>query len=266
MNSKINNRYCVEQKQNWDNYTKFIEEKQSTLKNCIFRGQRNPKWSLEPTLYRLITNITDRDQIIRLSDLHLESFKKNTRMRHTISYTDPNDSEDNWWALGQHYGLATPLLDWVYSPYVAAFFSFREADNNGQDSRSIHILNIEQIKRVLEEHNRSEKQINSIRIIDPLMHENQRLVSQGGIFTFIEDSNQYSNYFCIEDYLNTFVDRFKDYIGKEILYYKIIIPSNERAMILAHLNLMNINESTLFPDLGGAASYCNYLLEGQLGE
>ena len=47
-------------------------------------------------------------------------------------YTDPNDSEDNWWALGQHYGLATPLLDWVYSPYVClTFFSFREADNDG---------------------------------------------------------------------------------------------------------------------------------------
>ena len=98
------------------------------------------------------------------------------------------------------------------------------------------------------------------------MHENQRLVSQGGICTFIEDSNKFSNYFCIEEYLVTSIDRFKDNIGKEIVYYKIIIPSSERTMILNHLNLMNINESTLFPDLGGAASYSNYLLEERLGK
>lgn len=264
MNSVLNNTFC--KKLQWNQFTKFIEKNQNTLKSCIFRGQRNPEWQLKPTLYRLIPHMTDRDKIIPLRDFHLESFKKNTRMRHTISYTDPNDSEDNWWALGQHYGLATPLLDWVYSPYVAAFFSFREVDNNGQDFRSIHILNIEQIKKILERYNRNTDQINSIRIIDPLMHENQRLVSQGGIFTFIEDSNQYSNYFCIEDYLSTFIGRFKDYIDKEILYYKIILPSNERSTILNHLNLMNINESTLFPDLGGAASFSNYLLEEQLGK
>lgn len=140
----------------WDEFISIMTNKQKELKSCIYRGQHDPSWELLPSLYRRI-NTGNYDEIIRHSNKHLDEFKKHSRGRHKISYTDPNDSDEIWWTLGQHYGLATPLLDWVRSPYVAAYFSFNEYSND--DTRSIHILDIQNIKSVLEEHNRRENRI-----------------------------------------------------------------------------------------------------------
>ena len=48
---------------------------------------------------------------------------------------------------------------------------------------------------------------------------------------------------------------------KRIVFVKIKINDSERENCLRSLNSMNINHATLFPDLIGAADYCNLKLE-----
>ena len=97
-------------------------------------------------------------------------------------------TDDEYWTLGQHYGLATPLLDWTGSPFIAAFFALHEIPflkpsdvdlSNG--SFSIFALNRYAIIQKADEIKLNEAM--NIKVIEPLTDDNPRLVNQNGIFT-----------------------------------------------------------------------------------
>ncbi|MCL5278777.1 MAG: hypothetical protein M1376_02590, partial [Planctomycetes bacterium] len=71
--------------------------------------------------------------------------------------------------------------------------------------------------------------------------------SQQGIFTFTEDGGS------VIDWVNRL------FAGKQDtpILMKIRIPADTRRVFLAKLNLMGINHRSIYPDVQGAAKFCN---------
>jgi len=266
---------CAEVKlSSWDNFNDFISKHMLDYDTYIWRGQRCDDWNLESTLDRLInTAKVAKTKRYGFRQAHLEQFQFAVRGRRGGNPPEIKD-ENDWWALGQHHGLATPLLDWTTSPFVAAYFAFINQGENQTRQRAIYALHrptveskVQELVRNKELENKQAKQELAsgerrggllsdllldmpvrpeVEFIRPLSDENQRLVNQGGLFTRAPSGKP------LDQWVR---ENFKDETGYTLI--KIGIPHRDRSDCLKMLNRMNINHLTLFPDLYGASKFCN---------
>lgn len=265
----------------FETFKQFVDYLYSDLLDFnayIWRGQRCESWALEPTLDRLIRE-SDLSQTKRIdfANRHLEAFKYAARGRRGANPPLINNDND-WWALGQHHGLPTPLLDWSNSPFVAAFFAFSDIAPDQTDHRAIYALHQPSVEKIVkgkvratkkknEEELASKKKNGNLGLLDsailegpvypdivfvrPLSDENSRLVSQRGLFTRSHTP------LSIEDWVQANHPEEDD----TCTLLKFIVPNSERARCLQLLNRMNINPLSLFPDLSGASQYCTVLAQ-----
>ena len=223
--------------ENWDEYHSLIVDKiPNRNRNYVFRGQRNTEWKLEPTLNRTLKFHTE-DNFEKYKKLQIENFKKSIRGRTTF-YKDIIGDDREVWAIGQHHFLNTPLLDFTESPYVAAYFAFSD-EKSETDYRIIYGISQKNI---------SEKLSDDLELFTPVSDFNNRLISQSGLFV---------NFKTKKDLESLIVEKYREERDRKIKLFKIKIPTTEREKCLKSLNRMNINHNTLFPDLYGAAIYCN---------
>jgi hypothetical protein len=234
--------------ESWEGYVDFLNGTLLDYRNYVFRGHASDSWQLEPTLARALTGIkTSKEEAIQR---HLENFKYATRGRR--GHNPPAlKSEDEWWALGQHHGLATPLLDWSESPYVAAYFAFHTAHEHESEHRVVFALSTNSVRKKAKELEEDGRIKEAIRFVRPLSDENPRLITQRGLFTHIPSGESIDRWIAKHFAGNT--------SGAKLL--RIQIPSSHRFAAMKSLNRMNVNHLSLFPDLYGAAKYCNHDLQ-----
>lgn len=262
----------------WERFVEFVKDPQLSWPTLIYRGHANADWKVESTLDRLEkqyptkpnlggTNPTHFNVPRVDRKTHLKRFKEFTRGK---IVKDIPDIDDEWWALGQHHGLATPLLDWTYSPFVGLYFAFEmeKCDCKGKlsepENRAVFAL---AHHLVLE---KAEDTAKAPRPFVPTGHANYRLANQAGLFLRMPDpegdiSNfdlelYFEKYFKSETYEEPKADG-TGHLHPRAILRKFVIPNNNRVECLRFLDYMNINRASLFPDLDGSARYCNNLWE-----
>jgi hypothetical protein len=194
------------------------------------------------------------DQMLEATaDRHLQAFKLATRGRRGANPATLDAQE--WWALGQHFGLATPLLDWTRSPYAGAYFAFIGGmPPKGENARAIYALDANAVDQkngqIATGLSMESGRAPLLQVLDSLSNENARLVSQRGLFTRAP--------------IGTSVEKWvsQNFEGsEEPVLLKILLPNDERITCLKTLERMNINHTSLFPDLTGASHATNLRVE-----
>jgi len=231
-----------------ESWEKFIEAMRTPGHNMakgeiVYRGQAGHHWYLSSTLSRLFGGGT-------VPSGHEASLLHEFRLAMRGRGLDLSNIADDRevWALGQHHGLCTPLIDWTKSPYVALFFAFDEMDVEGLENptRAVFCLNMTAIREILPG-----------MIFEPTHHENARLVNQAGLFTITPSGGDN----LVSAILNALAE--SDLIDPskpmDVAHFvsKIHIPNQHRVDCLNTLRKMNIHHANLFPDPGGASKYCN---------
>jgi hypothetical protein len=140
----------------WRSFEQWQDDLKSACRKAklLFRGQGSSDWKLETTLerhgkrsmlvweyYQLIIAVgpaietltgvraTKHDLEIQKSFNSVESFFEVNRFPSGLDY--------EYLVYLRHHGFPSPLLDWTRSPYVAAFFAFRN-ESAGSEKRSIY--------------------------------------------------------------------------------------------------------------------------------
>lgn len=225
----------------WEDFkaaiTRLVEEKIG----LYYRGQRQDSWILETTFHRKAEALG-----ITIND-YLTIIVPEVR-RHVCAWTNErintSDPEENgaFFALLQHHGFPTPLLDWTLSPYIAAYFAFREVDdkNPQTDNVKIYAFDASQWRaKYAQPMDLIKDTAPFVSVFLPLARFNPRLIPQRGAYTLSNVKNIGAHIKAAEEKAKT------KYL------YEMLIPVREKQIVMRELDLMGINEMTLFPGLDG---------------
>jgi hypothetical protein len=252
--------------QSWDEFLKIITG--TPYSNWAFRGHRKEAWSLNSALSRYFRVFRiDRRAWPQQEGRILRVFK---RKAHQFFAQPPAPDDDfQWLALMQHHGAPTRLLDFTWSPYVAAFFALERATTDA----AVWALNPADISAGgIRRSAKSRKPAATTRGMDPRRKGNfarfflkgdrefiwlgepdtmnRRLIAQSGTFALPG---------VLDKPMEEIVHQYHD---PQNMMAKFILPAGKvRETGLRELYRMNITHATLFPDLDGLARSLAYELE-----
>ena len=232
----------------WREYREYVSTLQR--RRFLFRGQNKP-WRLRSSYHR-----TGRAHLPRFlaEDVQILHRHLSAKTRHVFNLSIP-DENGSFFNLIQHHGYPTPLLDWTYSPYVAAFFAFRGISNAEAEAADpadrVRILMLDAVEwKLMPQVLTVVNAWHHFSIGEFIAIENERMIPQQAVssVTNIDD---------IESYI-----RALEKGGNKQYLWAIDLPKRARREVVQDLAYMGITAGSMFPGLDGA---CEEIAERSFG-
>ncbi|WP_049928755.1 FRG domain-containing protein [Halopiger goleimassiliensis] len=251
----------------------------------VYRGVSDESFSLQTPIDRFVGDSGKW----KLEPLLLRNFAQYAR-------GEVGEPESVWHllAIARHYGLPTRLLDWSFSPLVAAYFAVQ--DGNTAHDAAIWAADYRTLHEELPAHYREVLEVTETNMLDVHLLSNATLeydASQGAgadreqplrnlndvsRITEIwremwgvedEPDDQYVLFFrppAIDDRIvnQSAVFSFQSdprlaldewFAEREDCYRKIVVPGERKLEFRDKLDQLNVNHRTLFPDLEGLTTW-----------
>lgn len=225
----------------------------------VYRGAADAGWPL----------LTSLDQLGGTSPPHTKAGLEEHILRNFIRYSRPffpHPPINDWeiLILAQHHGLPTRLLDWTYSPLVAAHFA--TVEGTPEADRAVWRLDWKALHRFF--------QLPELAL---LIQDLEGIFGQARPFTpyslfgageggrqfagMLEPPSldariavQSATFTLCSDKQHSF-DHFLDRHGLGSTLTKYVIPARDAGRIRDQLDLVSVDERRLFPDLDGVAAH-----------
>ena len=220
--------------------------------NRVFRGMSDAEWALTPSLNRACP------QNLGLEKMILRSFQK-------YGYAELQNCTSFWEvvAMGQQFGLPTRLLDWTYSPLVAAHFVTEDVSAYDRDG-VIWCVDLDDINAQLPPvlHQRLEVQKGVIFTRDMLddaarNFDALQAISDTPFALFFEPAstvnriaNQYALFSVVSDPAVTLLD-----LPEKEKFTRLVIDRRAKLEIRDKLDYINISERMIYPGLDGICKW-----------
>ena len=225
----------------------------------VYRGALDAGWPL----------LTSLDTLGGTSPAHGKAGLEEHILRNFIRYSRPYfpaPPVNDWEILvaAQHHGLPTRLLDWTYSPLVAAHFATIRGQGDADravwrlDWQTVHrrfdlpaiALLIQDLDNLFPDERPftpwklfgSGRQRHEFACMIEPPSLNARIVAQAATFTLCSDKSQP-------------FDAFLDRHGLAGALTKFVIPAADAGRLRDQLDLVSVDERRLFPDLDGLAEH-----------
>lgn len=221
--------------------------------NRVYRGMADASWGLVPSLNRVcVHDMTLERQMLR-------SFRK-------YGYADLQQVSSFWQmlAMAQQYGLPTRLLDWTYSPLVAAHFATEDQETYDRDG-IIWCVQIDQMNRQLPPALKTMLQaergnIFTMEMLDRIgdSFEALQAISAEPFAFFFEPAsavNRIANQYALFSVCSDPAVTLDALPGTAAFFRRIVIPAAVKLEIRDKLDYINISERMIYPGLDGICKW-----------